>query len=142
MAGNPNIAEYGKATQYRSGCEAAKNNGAKGGTESGKSRSITADMRKRLEKIVKMTLREGRADKINNISEAKGANLTVSDALLIKLVTMAMSGNMKALDRLLELLGMDEPEPQEAPQGQSSGFVNALCNTAAEVWDNEAPEKE
>ena len=114
----------------------------KGGTASGESRSITADMRKRLEQIVKMTLREGRADKIKNISDAKGANLTVSDALLVKLVTMALSGNIKAMDKLMEMLGMDSPAQPEAPQNASSGFVNALNDTAAEVWANETPKKE
>ena len=114
----------------------------KAGIESGKSRSITADMRKRLEQIVKMTLRDGRADKIKNISEAKGANLTVSDALLVKLVTMALSGNIKAMDKLMAMLGMDSPAAPEAPQSVADGFVNALNDTAAEVWANEAPKEE
>lgn len=122
--------------------EEAKKNGTKGGKKSGEVRSANAEMRKRLEAIVKMTLREGKADKVKNLADAKGANLTVSDAVLIKLVTMAMGGNLKAMDRLMALLGMDEPEPPEGQQGQSSGFVGALNDTAAEVWADEAPEKE
>ena len=107
-----------------------RENGRKGGKRSGEVRSANAEMRKRLEAIVKMTLREGKADKVKNLADAKGANLTVSDAVLIKLVTMAMSGNLKAMDRLMALLGMDEPVAPEAPQEQSSGFVGALNNTA------------
>lgn len=141
MAGNPNIAEYGKATQFKSGCEAAKN-GSKGGKKSVESRNMNAEMRKRLEQIVKMTLKEGKADKIKNLADAKGANLTISDALLVKLVTMALGGNIKAMNKLMELLGMDNPAPPEAPQEQASGFVNALNDTASEVWANEAPEEE
>ena len=123
--------------------EEAKKNGSKGGKKSGEVRSMNAEMRKRLEQIVKMTLREGKADKIKNLAAAKGANLTVSDAMLIKLVTMAMSGNLKAMDRLFDLLGMDNPEPPEPTQSQSNSFVEALNHTAAEVWanENEAPEK-
>ena len=94
MAGNPNIAEYGKKTQFGSGCKAVEN-GSKGGKKSGESRTASAEMRKRLEQITKMTLREGKADKIKNLADAKGANLTVSDAVLLKLVTMAMSGNFE-----------------------------------------------
>ena len=122
--------------------EEAKKNGQKGGKRSGEVRSMNAEMRKRLEQIVKMTLREGKADKIKNLADAKGANLTISDAVLVKLVTMALSGNMKALGKLMELLGMDSIEPPKAPQEHTSGFVNALNDTAAEVWADEAPEKE
>lgn len=122
--------------------EEAKKNGAKGGKKSGEVRSMNAEIRKRLEQIVKMTLKDGKADKIKNLADAKGANLTISDALLVKLVTMALGGNIKAMNKLLELMGMDTPAPPEAPQEQSSGFVNALNDAASEVWANEAPEKE
>ena len=140
MANEQNLKPF---TSDQSHEEAVKN-GAKGGKKSGEVRSANAAMRKRLEQITKMTLREGKADKIKNLAAAKGANLTVSDAMLIKLVTMAMSGNLKAMDRLFELLGMDSPEPPAPPQGQSNSFIDALNYTAAEVWanENEAPEKE
>lgn len=119
-----------------------RENARKAGKRSGEVRSMNAEMRKRLEQIVKMTLKEGKADKIKNLADAKGANLTISDALLVKLVTMALGGNIKAMNKLMELLGMDNPAPPEAPQEQASGFVNALNDTAEEVWANEAPEKE
>ena len=140
MANEENL-KKGKDTQFRSGEEAARY-GAKGGKKSGESRTINAEMRKRLEQIVKMTLKEGKADKIKNLADAKGANLTVSDALLVKLVTMALGGNIKAMGKLMELIGMGEPVPQEAPQEQSNSFVEALNNTAAEVWADEAPKEE
>ena len=114
----------------------------KGAKKSAEVRSMNAEMRKRLEQIVKMTLKEGKADKIKNLADAKGANLTISDALLVKLVTMALSGNIKAMNKLIELLGMDSPAPPEAPQEQSNSFVNAIKDAAGEVWANEAPEKE
>lgn len=119
-----------------------RENGRKGGKRSGEVRSANAEMRKRLEQIVKMTLKEGKADKIKNLADAKGANLTISDALLVKLVTMALSGNIKAMNKLIELLGMDSPAPPEAPQSQTNSFVEALNKTAAEVWQDEAPEEE
>lgn len=119
-----------------------RENGRKGGKKSGEVRSMNAEMRKRLEQIVKMTLKEGKADKIKNLAEAKGANLTISDALLVKLVTMALGGNIKAMNKLMGLLGMDSPAPPDTPQEQSNSFVDALNHTAAEVWANEAPEEE
>lgn len=114
----------------------------KGGKRSGEVRSMNAAMRKRLEQIVKMTLKDGRKDNIKNLAEAKGANLTISDALLVKLVTMALSGNIKAMNKVLELIGMEGQELPKAPQEQSNGFIEALNHTAAEVWANEAPEEE
>ena len=120
----------------------ARELGRKGGKKSGEVRSANAEMRKRLEQLVKMTLKEGKPDKIKNLADAKGANLTVSDALLVKLVTMALSGNIKAMNKLMELIGMGETAPQEAPQGVSNSFVNALNDSAEEVWADEAPEKE
>ena len=140
MANEENL-KKGKATQFKSGEEAVKN-GRKGGKKSGEVRSANAEMRKRLEQIVKMTLHDGKADKIKNLADAKGANLTISDALLVKLVTMALSGNIKAMNKLIELIGMDSQEPQEAPQSASNSFAQALNNSAMEVWANETPEEE
>lgn len=119
-----------------------RENARKAGKRSGEVRSANAEMRKRLEQIVKMTLRDGKADKIKNLADAKGANLTISDALLVKLVTMALSGNIKAMNKLMELIGMDSQEPPEAPQSASNSFIQALNDSAAEVWANEAPEEE
>ena len=120
----------------------ARELGRKGGIASGKARSANAEMRKRLEQMLKMTLHEGKADKIKTLADAKGANLTISDALLVKLVTMALSGNIKAMNKLVEMLDAGNTEAQEAPQSVSSGFVDALNGTAQEVWANEAPEEE
>lgn len=120
----------------------ARELGRKGGIASGKARSANAEMRKRLEQIMKMTLHDGKADKIKTLADAKGANLTISDALIVKLVTMALGGNIKAMNKLTELLDTSNTEAQEAPQSVTSGFIDALNGTAAEVWADEAPEEE
>ena len=114
----------------------------KGGIASGVSRRQNADMRKRLREIANMALREGKIDEIQTLADAKNANLSISDALLIKLVLMALNGNIKAMNKLMEMLANDPTEAQEAPQSITSGFVDALNGTAAEVWANEAPEEE
>lgn len=137
MANEENLKRGNPATQITSGRMATEYQ-----KKSVESRNINTAMRKRLEQIVKMTLKDGKADKIKNLADAKGANLTISDALLVKLITMALGGNIKAMNKLMELLGMDSPTPPEAPQEQASGFVNALNDTASEVWANEAPEEE
>ena len=137
MANEQNLKRGNPATQITSGRMATEYQ-----KKSVEKRNMNTEMRKRLEQLVKMTLKEGKADKIKSLADAKGANLTVSDALLVKLVTMALSGNIKAMNKLMELIGMNSPEPKEAPQGISDSFVNALNDSAEEVWADEAPEKE
>ena len=122
--------------------EQAVSNGRKGGIRSGEVRRQNADMRKRLKEIVNMALRDGDIDEITTLADAKSANLSISDALLVKLVAMALGGNIKAMNTLMGMLGTDNTEAQEASQSSSNSFVQALNGTAAEVWANEAPEEE
>lgn len=114
----------------------------KGGIESGKVRKQNADIKKRLKEIASMALRDGDIDEITTLADAKSANLSISDALLVKLVAMALGGNIKAMNTLMGMLGTDNTEAQEASQSVSNSFVQALSGTAAEVWANEAPEEE
>lgn len=113
-----------------------------GGIRSGEVRRQNADMRKRLKEIANMALRDGKIDEITTLADAKNANLSISDALLVKLVAMALGGNIKAMNTLMGMLGNDPTEAQEAPQSVTSGFIDALTSTATEVWANEAPEEE
>ena len=122
--------------------EEAKKNGRKGGIASGIARRQNADIKKRLREIANMALRDGKIDEIKTLADAKNANLSISDALLVKLVLMALNGNIKAMNKLMEMLGSADAEAQEASQSVSSGFVDALNGTAMEVWANEAPEEE
>ena len=113
-----------------------------GGIASGKARKQKADMKKRLQEIIGMAMRDGKTDKIKTLADAKNANLSVSDAILVKLILMALNGNIKAMNTLMGLLENDPTEAQEAPQSVTSGFIDALNGTAAEVWADEAPEEE
>ena len=122
--------------------EEAKKNGRKGGIASGIARRQSADIRKRLREIANMPLNDGDIKDIKTLADAKGANLSISDAIVVKLVTMALSGNIKAMNKVTELLGNDPTEAQEAPQSVTSGFIDALNGTAAEVWADEAPKEE
>ena len=138
MANEENLVPF---TSEQSREEAVKN-GRKGGIASGIARRQSADIRKRLREIVNMPLNDGDIKDIKTLADAKGANLSISDAIVVKLVTMALSGNIKAMNKVTELLGNDPTEAQEAPQSVTSGFVDALNGTAMEVWADEAPEEE
>ena len=138
MANEENLVPF---TSDQSHEEAVKN-GRKGGIASGIARRQSADLRKRLREIVNMPLNDGDIKDIKTLADAKGANLSISDAIVVKLVTMALSGNIKAMNKVTELLGNDPTEAQEAPQSVTSGFIDALSGTAAEVWADEAPKEE
>ena len=120
----------------------ARELGRQGGIRSGEVRRQNADLKKRLREIANMALREGKLDNITTLADAKNANLSISDALLVKLVVMALGGNIKAMNTLMGMLENDPTEAQEAQQSVSNSFVQALTNTASEVWANEAPEEE
>ena len=116
----------------------------KGGIASGKARSIKAREKAEWEELLNLPMKSGKVDKIKSLADVKGANLTVSKAMKAKIVSEVLKGNLRAYELLLRCVGIDEPEPQESSQGQGNSFVDALSNTAAEVWanENEAPEKE
>ena len=116
--------------------------GRKGGIESGRVRKQNADLKKRLKEIANMALRDGDIDEITTLADAKNANLSISDALLVKLIAMGLGGNIKAMNTLMGMLGNDPGEAQEAPQSKANGFIEALNGAATEVWANEAPEEE
>ena len=138
MANEENLVPF---TSDQSHEEAVKN-GRKGGIASGESRRQNADIRKRLREIANMALNDGDVKDIKSLADAKGANLSISDALVVKLITMALGGNIKAMNKVMELLGNGTTEQQEAPQSVTSGFIDALNGTAAEVWADEAPKEE
>ena len=115
---------------------------SKGGKNSGKTRSLKAKEKAEWEELLSLPMKSGKVDKIKSLADVKGANLTVSKAMKAKIVAEVLKGNLRAYELLLRCVGMDEPEPMESSQGQGNSFVDALNDTAVEVWANEAPEKE
>lgn len=114
-----------------------------GGIASGKARSARAREKEEWARLLSMAMSSGDAEDIQSLAEAKKANLSISTAMKVKLITEALKGNLKAYEIIQRYAGAEEPEPPEASQGQASNsFVDALNKTAAEVWANEAPEKE
>ena len=141
MANDENLKPFGSGNRTVSEERALQR---KGGINSGKTRSIKAREKAEWEELLNLPMKSGKVDKIKSLADVKGANLTVSKAMKAKIVSEVLKGNLRAYELLLRCVGIDEPEPQESSQGQGNSFVDALSNTAAEVWanENEAPEKE
>ena len=113
-----------------------------GGIASGKARSARAREKEEWARLLSMAMNNGESEDIQSLADAKKANLSISTAMKIKLITEALKGNIKAYETIYRYAGAEEPEPQEASQSQHSGFVDALNQKAAEVWANEVTEKE
>ena len=137
MANEQNLKRGNPATQFTCGRVAVENQ-----KKSVESRNRRKRDREEWDELFSLPMKDGDLDELTSITGIKGANLTLSKQLKAVLVREALKGNLKAYELLMRYAGMEEPEPQEAPQEQSNGFVNALNGTAAEVWANEAPEKE
>lgn len=110
-----------------------------GGIASGKARSARAREKEEWARLLSMAMSSGEAEDIQSLADAKKANLSISTAMKIKLITEALKGNLKAYEIIQRYAGAEEPEPQEASQGNTgNSFVDALNSTAAEVWASEA----
>lgn len=92
--------EKGKATQFRSGEEAARINGAKGGIASGKTRSMNSIMKRLVAlpiPVEKKTELLNKGIKADDIKTAIGAEV----------VLRALSGDLDAYDRVIAMLSED-----------------------------------
>ena len=92
--------EKGKATQFRSGEEAARINGAKGGIASGKTRS----MKSIIKRLVALPIPvEKKTELLNKGIEADD----IITAIGAEVVLLALSGDLDAYDRVIAMLGED-----------------------------------
>lgn len=92
--------EKGKATQFRSGEEAAKINGAKGGIASGKTRNMNSIIKR----IVALPIPvEIKIELLNKGIEADD----IKTAIGARVVLRALSGDLDAYDRVIAMLGED-----------------------------------
>ena len=92
--------EKGKATQFRSGDEAARINGANGGVASGKTRS----MKGIIKRLVALPLPlDKKKELLNKGIEADD----IITAIGAEVVLLALSGDLNAYDRVIAMLSDD-----------------------------------
>ena len=92
--------EKGKATQFRSGEEAARINGAKGGIASGKTRSMNSIMNRLVALPIPV---EKKTELLKKGIEA----YDVKTAIAAEVMLRALSGDLNAFDRVIAMLGED-----------------------------------
>lgn len=120
----------GKATQFKSGENAAEN-GRKGGIASGESKRAKKTMREVAEIALRMTVSTGKKTSIEDIkslAKVKGKNVTVQEALILTLVKNGLAGNMKALQMLLELTEASNQAGATAADDELSASLKELAS--------------
>ena len=133
--GNENNLKKGKATQFRSG-EEAVNNGKKGGIASGESRRRKKTLKDLMNSVAAMPIQDGKLtdiDKIKSLASAKGKNITVEEAFVLKLTQKALSGDYKAMRLWVELMGEESTQTDEK--------ANENRQTLAELLNKPQPNR-
>lgn len=97
---NENL-KKGKATQFKSGEEAAKN-GKKGGIASGEAKKRKKDLRLALEALLE-----------KDITSKDGQKMSGTEAITAKLFEQALKGNIKAFETIRSTVGQDPVQKVE-----------------------------
>lgn len=108
--------ENGKATQFSSGEQAAKN-GSKGGRKKAENIHARKTFAEALNLLLQMPVKPGEVTPLEDVLTMEGgkkANLTVSDAIMLKVICKAKAGDIKAIEFLREQIGEAKPIQVEA----------------------------
>ncbi len=131
MANEKNL-ENGKATQFRSGEEAARN-GQIGGIASGAARRRKRSLKEAADLYLSLPVTDKRV--YNKIARdgVEPEDIDNQMAIISGLAKVAAMGGSKAAKVLFDLLGDTDTGENQA----DDGFVEALREEAAEVWQEE-----
>ena len=108
--------EKGKATQYSSG-ELAARNGKKGGQRKHENERKRKTFAEALEILLQMPEKPGKVTPLEEaltLQDSKTANLTVNDAIMLKLICKAKAGDPKAIELIREQIGEAKPVQVES----------------------------
>lgn len=110
----------------------------KAGKKSGEIRRLRAQERKEWQRLLKMAMNDGDKEKPNNFSEADFKNLSVSNAMKIKIIKNVLdSGSLSGYELIMKYSGIeaeDNAEPQE--ENSVETFLDALNKKAEDVWSD------
>lgn len=111
--------------------EEAKKNGRKGGIASGEARRRKRDAKEILEIFLSMQINNGKAadiEGIKNFMDMQGKNITVEEAMHLKMVQKALKGDLNAYNMALSIVG-DKPAEKVK--------IDANVNPVAELTTEE-----
>lgn len=114
----------------------ARNRGKKGGIKSGKARKERKAMKETAEMILGLTLKDGTVtdlEDIQSMAAAKGKNITVQDAIILKQAQKALKGDIRAAEFIRDTSGNRPTNEQRMDVAVDNGFIEALNAAVEEV---------
>ena len=110
MANNGNLKRGNPETQFKSGQQAVEC-GRKGGIASGEAKRRKRDAKEIIEIFLSMNINNGKKadiEGIKNFMDMQGKNITVEEAMHLKMVQKALKGDLNAYNMALSIIG-DKP---------------------------------
>ena len=128
--------EKGKSTQFRTGEEQVEI-ARQGGIASGIARREKKAIKTTLESLLSMPIRDGDLDdieKIKSVASISGKNISVQEAIALKALQKALSGDIKAFKAIADIMnaGINEGDTTEP-----DGFIESIEEAAKTVWQCE-----
>lgn len=109
----------------------------KGGQNSGKARKQKKAIKDIVELVLQMPLQDGKktsVESIRSLASAGGKNITVQEALVLKLTQKALKGDIKALRLLLEMAGQNPMQDGYGDEpNENDGLIDSI-EEAAKLW--------
>ena len=129
--------EKGKATQFSG--ERAVIEGSKGGRATAQKKKAKQREAEEWAELLSLAINNGIEDEITSLKDAKTANLSISKAMKLKLITEALKGNIKAYECIMRYAGAEEEDTtqEQEEQQQDNSFIRALNARAEDLWKNE-----
>lgn len=121
--------------------ENAAEMGSKGGKASVEARRKKKSEKERFATLINLPLHKGAVkdiDTLRNFAALDGKNITVADAIAIRVIQSALRGDKASAKLIYSLLGEANPMPSEASsEMEDDGFVDALNGSAVKDWGDE-----
>lgn len=106
-----------KRVKFSSSDDSAMKNGRKGGYKCAENKRARKTFAEALEILLQMPLKPGEVTPLEDVltmEDGKKANLTVNDAIMLKLICKAKAGDPKAIELIREQIGEAKPIQVEA----------------------------
>ena len=108
--------ERGKNAFERMTPEQRAENGRKGGLAKGEATRRRKEMRETLEILLEMPLKKGKvytAEDIKSFADLNGKNITIDQAMMVRLIQKALKGDLNAIAMVRDTIGEKPTEKME-----------------------------
>lgn len=108
----------------------ARANGRKGGRASGRARRARRDMRETFRELLEMPLKPGGMTGFGTMEGAEGKNMTVGEAIAMRMIRDAMDGDVRAAEFVRDTSGQRPSQSVEvkAPTREAADAFAALVD--------------